>query len=494
MAKYYTTYLLKGKYIEKEVLSENMLSYVEASKYGFQLANLLWFTNSLIKKKKVKLVLVIIDTSFSTVNFAGLEEVSYQMEKLRQHGIAVYLYAPSYNMSSLYLSASADRAFIHPLGNICFGGFYKNHISVAPLLERLGIKFTTIKTGVLKDTYASFGDNVVESEFPKRLLQDYEQAFIQQIEKKQYGKELYKKLSEEKVLSANEVKELGFLDETEALTDVLRKIMEKGLRPQKVKVSLKNKKDFWKKKVAIVFANGEIIDGMGTPCLNGGKKTMNSGKIISVINYLKRKKSIKAVLLRIDSTGGSSSAGYDLYQAVRKLSEQKLTVVSIGNYATSAAYWMTLGSNTIFANTTSVIGAVGAVTTKPCILEAMEKAGIQVTTEKLGENDVINFFEEYNETTKEGMEKWLNGILSHFMDAIKAHCKADEGTLKTVSSGCSFSGNYAWKHGLVDQIGGIDQALEHIQIQLGEESVKYWYYPENRVPLLYKKLFHIKTK
>lgn len=494
MAEYYTTYLLKGKYTEKEVLSGHIFSYMTVSQHGFQLADFLCFTNFVIKKKKVKLVLIIIDSSFNPVSFAGLEEVSYQMEKLQHHGIAVYLYAPSYNMSTLYLAARADKAFIHPVGNVCFGGFYKNHISVAPLLEKIGIKLRTIKTGELKDTFASFGDDVAESDFPKWLLQNYEQAFIQQIEKNQCGKELYKRLSEEKILSASEVKEIGFLDEEATLTEVFQRITEKGFYPKKVKVSLKNKKGYWKKKIAIVFANGEIMDGMGTTLFNGTKKTMSSGRIIGIINYLKRKQSIKAVLFRIDSTGGSSSAGYDLYQAVKKLSKQKLTVISIGNHATSAAYWMALGGNIVFANSTSVIGAVGAVTAKPYILEAMEKAGIQVTTEKLGNTDVINFFEEYSETTKAGMERWLDGVLLHFLDAIKEHCKADEETLNIVSSGCSFSGNYAWKHGLIDQLGGIEQALEYIHNQLGEKTVKYWYYPENKISLLYKKLLRINVK
>lgn len=494
MAEYYTTYLLKGKYTEKEVLSGHMLSYMITAQKGFQFADFLCFTNSLIKKKKVKLVLIIVDASFSPVNFAGLEEIAQQMEKMQHCGITVYLYAPSYNMSTLYLAASADKTFIHPIGNICFGGFYKNHFSAAPLLEKLGINFRTIKTGALKDTFASLGDDVEESDFPKRLLQDYEQVFIQQIEKKPCGKELYKRLLEEKVFSAKETIDIGFLDEAVTLTELFQKIMEEGFRSRKIKVSLKNRKIFWKKKVAIVFINGEIVDGMGANFLNGTKKTISSGKIIGIINSLKCKKSVEAVLFRIDSTGGSSSAGYDLYEAVKKLSEKKLTVVSIGNYATSAAYWMALGGNTVFANTSSVIGSVGAVTTRPYILDTMEKAGIRVTTEKLEDTDVINFFEEYNESTKIRMEKWLAEILSHFMDAVKTHCKSNEETLNIVSSGCSFSGKYAWKQGLVDQLGGIEQALNYIQTQLGEISVEYWYYPENKVSILYKKLFGISAK
>lgn len=494
MAEYYTTYLLKGKYTEKETVSENIFSCVATAQYGVQLVELFNFTEALIKKKNVKLVLMIVDSSFSPVNFAGLEEIALQMEKLRHHDIHVYLYAPSYNMSTLYLAASAEKVFIHPIGNICFGGFYKNHISTAPLLEKLGIKFNTIKTGKYKDTFASLGDSIAESDFPKQLLRDYEDTFIQQIKKKWIKKGLYRKLSEEKIFSASEAKELGFLDEMAALPDVFNKIIEEGIYPKKVKVLLKNKKTVWKKKVAIVFANGEIVDGAGASLFHVTKKTMSSSKIIGIINRLKRKKSIKAVLFRIDSTGGSSSAGYDLYQAVKKLSEQKLTVISIGNYATSSAYWMALGGNIIFADSTSVIGAVGAVTARPYILEALEKVGIQVTTEKLEDTDVINFFEEYGEEAQIGTERWLSEILSFFLEAIREHCKVDEKTLEIISSGCSFSGIYAWKHGLIDQVGGIEQALEYIRTQLGEIPVKYEYYPENKVPLFYKKLLHICAK
>ena len=494
MAEYYTTYLLKGKYIEKEVLSGHILSYMNAAQNGFQFADFLCFTSSVIKKNKVKLVLIIVDTSFSPVNFAGLEEIVQQMEKMQHYGITVYLYAPSYNMSTLYLAASADKTFIHPIGNICFGGFYKNHFSAAPLLKKLGIKFETIKTGALKDTFASLGDDVEESDFPKRLLQDYEQLFVQQIEKKSCGKELYKKLLKEKVFSAKETIDIGFLDEAVTLTELFHKIMEEGFALKKVKASLKNRKGFWKKKVAIVFINGEIIDGMGVSFLNGTKKTVSSGRIIGIINCLERKKSVEAVLFRIDSTGGSSSAGYDLYKAIKKLSEKKLTVVSIGNYVTSAAYWMALGGDTIFSNASSVIGAVGAVTTRPYFLDAMEKVGISVMTEKLENTETINFFEEYSESTKVRMEKWLDEILLHFVDAVKTHCKLDEETLNIISSGCSFSGKYAWKQGLVDQLGGIDQALNYIQTKLGDIAVEYWYYPENKVPMLYKKLFGLNAK
>lgn len=66
--------------------------------------------------------------------------------------------------------------------------------------------------------------------------------------------------------------------------------------------------------------------------------------------------------------------------------------------------------------------------------------------------------------------------------------------MEIISDGCSFSGSYAWKYGLIDRIGGIEQALEYIRTQLGEVPVKYEYYPENKIPLLYKKLFHIGSK
>ena len=494
MAKYYTTYFLKGKYTEIGSGSEKILSCVGANQYGVQLASLFNFTEYLIKKQNVQLVLIIVDSSFSPVNFAGLEEISGQMEKLRNHNIHVYLYAPSYNMSTLYLAASAEKVFIHPIGNICFGGFYKNRISAAPLLEKLGIKFQTIKTGKFKDTFSSLGDFVEESNFPNQLLQDYEYTFVQQVQKKWKEKDLYRKLSEENIFSAGEAKKIGFLDEIATLPEVLQEITENGIYPKKIKISLKNSKNIWKKKIAIVFANGEIIDGTGAALFHVTKKNMSSSKIIGIINRLKRKKSIKAVLFRIDSTGGSSSAGYDLYQAVKRLSEQKLTVISIGNYATSSAYWMALGGSTIFADSTSVIGAVGAAMTRPYILEALEKIGLQVTTEKLENTEVINFFEEYSEEAKRGTEKWISEIMNHFLEAIREHCDLDKKTLEIISDGCSFSGSYAWKHGLIDQIGGIEQALEYIRTQLGEVPVKYEYYPENKIPLLYKKLFHIASK
>lgn len=494
MAKYYTTYFLKGKYTEIGSGSENIFSCVGADQYGVQLVSLFNFTEYLIKKQNVQLVLIIVDSSFSPVNFAGLEEISGQMEKLRNHNIHVYLYAPSYNMSTLYLAASAEKTFIHPIGNICFGGFYKNRISAAPLLEKLGIKFQTIKTGKFKDTFSTLGDFVEESSFPNQLLQDYEYTFVQQIQKKWNEEILYRKLLEENIFSAGEAKKIGFIDKIATLPEVLQEIMESGNYSKKIKKSLKSTKCFWRKKIAIVFANGEIVDGTGTALFHVTKKNMSSSKIIGIINKLKRKKNIKAVLFRIDSTGGSSSAGYDLYQAVKRLSIQKLTVISIGNYATSSAYWMALGGNTIFADSTSVIGAVGAAMTRPYILEALEKIGIQVTTEKLENTEVISFFEEYGEAANKGSKKWISEIMSYFLEAITEHCEIDKETLELISDGCSFSGNYAWKHGLIDQIGGIEQALEFIRTQLGEASIEYEYYPENKIPLLYKKIFRIGSK
>ena len=466
-----------------------MLSCISVAQYGTQLVDFFRFTEKVVKNKKIELVLLIVEPSFSPVSFAGLEELSLQMEKLRHHGVLIYLYAPSFNMSTLYLAASAEKVFIHPIGNICFGGFYKNFFSVRPLLEKTGIKFNILKTGKLKDTFAALGDSVPKNDFTKQLLQDYEDAFIRQVEKKWADKELYSKLLEGKIFSASEAKEKGFIEEIANLTEVFHKIIEKGLYLRKVKTSSKNKRVRIGKTIAVVFVNGEITDGVGSSLFDFTKKTIRSDKIMGIIKKLKNKKAIEAVLFRIDSVGGSSSAGYDMYQAIKNLSEKKLTVISIGNYATSAAYWMALGGNVIYADATSVIGAVGAITTRPYIFEALEKVGIQVTAEKLEETGVISFFEEYGEAATAGTEKWLSEIMSLFLSAVKEHRKIDDKTLEIISSGCSFSGSYAWTHGLIDQIGGIDQAMEYIRFKLGKSSLKFEYYPENKNSLLLRKLF-----
>ena len=99
-----------------------------------------------------------------------------------------------------------------------------------------------------------------------------------------------------------------------------------------------------------------------------------------------------------------------------------------------------------------------------------------------------------NDVIKKGKAFQNHFFSSLFSDIDEKHQKIFKETLELISDGCSFSGNYAWKHGLIDQIGGIEQALEFIRTQLGEASIEYEYYPENKIPLLYKKIFRIGSK
>lgn len=491
MAEYYATYIIKGKYIDKQSISNNLISYTTIGRTGFKLIDFLAFADRVIKNKKIKLVFIIIDATFSPVSFAGLEEIRYQIEKIQKNGIDVYMYAPSYNLSTLYLSAGVEKVFIHPIGNVCFSGFYKRNFSAAPLLKNIGIQFTTIKTGIYKDTFLPFGDTVAENNFSKLLLEDFRNEFIQQMKKKKSSQSIYEILSGKAFLSANIAKKLEIVDEIASLSEIFSQIAEKGHKLKKIKYSLKNRKYFLKKRVAIVYINGEIVAG-NSSLENISKKTINSNKIIHIISYLQRKKSIDAVLFRINSTGGSSSAAYDIYRAIKEISKYKLTVVSIGNYATSAAYWIALGAKIIFANSTSVLGAIGVVTARPNFSELFSNIGVEVTTDKLENTAVANYFEECSEETNEEMKTYLDEVLIYYKDAINEHCGIDNDWLDNISQGQTFSGKYAINNGLIDKIGGIEQALEYIKSQFSGSEVTYLHYPENKIPFFIKKIYNIR--
>lgn len=137
------------------------------------------------------------------------------------------------------------------------------------------------------------------------------------------------------------------------------------------------------------------------------------------------------------------------------------------------------------------MGAIGVVTAKPNSSGLLSNIGIEVTTNKLEGTSVTNYFEECSKEINEEMKAYLDEVLVYYKDAISEHCGIDSNRLDDVSQGQNFSGSYAIKNGLIDKIGGMEQALEYIKSQIAVSETTYLFYPQNKIPLFIKKIFNI---
>lgn len=199
-------------------------------------------------------------------------------------------------------------------------------------------------------------------------------------------------------------------------------------------------------KIALVELNDVII---------------TSEKTVAQIKKYREDKSIKAIILRINSPGGGVAASQEIYEEVRRTRESgKIIVVSMGSIAASGGYYIAVGSSLIVANPGTLTGSIGVIAQFISIKDLAEKLGISQTTIKSGPlKDAGNPFKDMNDSAKAYFQDVVDNSFGQFLDVVSRERKMDIQTLKKYATGRVFTGLQAKEYGLIDSLGTFEDAI-----------------------------------
>lgn len=438
--------------------------------------------------KKIKGILI--ENNSIGVGQATVLSLMAGLQKFKDSGKFIYTYADSHSQSSYLLCSVADSMFINPQGGVDLKGygaaipFFKN------MLDKVGIEMNIFYAGNFKSGTEPYRLNEM-SDFnrlqTRTFLEDMQEIMIKKIAEN-------RNLTPEKInnIMANlegrtgkKALENGLVDALfykDQLEDFLRQKLDikEGKKLKMVSLSEYNTiadiddKGKGKNKIAIIYAEGEIIYGSNEPGIISEKK------YISMLTKIRNDKNIKAVVLRVNSPGGNAFTSDVIWRELEKIKEAgKPLIASFGDYAASGGYYIAAGADRIVAQPNTLTGSIGVYMMFPNATKLLnEKIGVNFDTIKTHEF-ATGFSPTNNLSEKEKalLQESTYEIYDLFIDRVSKGRKLSVDSTKVIAQGRVWTGKRAIEIGLVDELGGLDEAIAIAVEKAGLTDYKTVEYP-----------------
>ncbi|MEZ4983087.1 MAG: signal peptide peptidase SppA [Saprospiraceae bacterium] len=418
------------------------------------------------------------------------------LKEFKNSGKFIIAYSKWYSQGDYYMASVADEVYLHPMGSVDFRGF----VAVVPFfkeaMDKIGVKYDVFYAGDFKSATEPFRRNDMSPQNKLQLrefLEEMNGLFLAEIgTSRNIPVATLESISSHTIIqNAEMAKRIRFIDKIgyrdEVLADLRDRLgMEedediKSISLDDYFASVKDDTDFnTKDKVAVVYAEGEIVDGKGE------EGQVADEKYVKIIEKLRTDDKVKAIVLRVNSPGGSAMASENIWRELTLARDQGIkVVVSMGDYAASGGYYISCASDSIFAEAESLTGSIGVFNMFPDVSELMnDKLGISFDTVKTGEYSA-GFNPVLGLSDKEGefMQNFVDEMYETFLKRVSEARGMTRDEAHAVAQGRIWSGNRALELGLVDKIGGLDDALSSAAGLAGLEKYRIVTYPKPKDPL-----------
>jgi len=402
---------------------------------------------------------------------AQTQAIRNKLLEFKETGKFIKAYADIYDQKSYYFSSVADSIFINPVGAIDFKGLSSEVLFYKDLEDKTGVKMEVIRHGKYKSAVEPFLYNKMSDDNREQVstfLKSIWNEMVVDIAKSRALTEEDVNNIADNLLGRNAKKaiESNLIDEALYYDEYMDRLkLAVGLL--KVddlnKITISNYIATGKgritstgsNKIAVIYAQGEIIYG------KGDENVIGQELIINALRKVKNNKSIKAIVLRVNSPGGSALASELIWREMELASIKKPIVVSMGNVAASGGYYIACGADRIFAEPTTITGSIGVFGVIPNISELAKNIGInaeQVATNKGANYSVFEpMTDEFRAVTTEGVEQ----VYTTFLERVAEGREMTVEEVNEIAQGRVWSGVDALENGLVDELGNLDDAIAH---------------------------------
>ena len=472
---------LRGNLVEQQSSSARELVMLEAQgnrKDYSQLRDVIAVLEGAAKDPKITSVVLMLD-ELQNAGLPMLHEIATALDHVRASGKHVVAWGSAYNQKQYFLAAHADEVFLHPMGMVELEGFggYKNYYRDA--LDKVGITVNLMRVGTYKsfaEPYIANGPSSAASEAEAFLYNDLWSSYTRDVEharKLEAGSimrgidalpEDVKKVQGDLAKLALNSKLVDGLKTRDELRQLMLSYGAKDDQTNSFRqinyedylARLKPNQNTSGNAVGVVVAEGEVSDGIAPPGAIGGLSTAN------LIRKAREDAQIKAVVLRIDSPGGSAF-GSELIRREVEITRKagKPVVVSMGNVAASGGYWMSMSADEVIADATTVTGSIGVFALLPTADKALDKIGVHsagtTTTWLRGGYDPTR---PIDPRFAELVQQSVNHIYSDFIGKAAAARHAAPDKIDAVAQGRVWTGQQAKERGLVDTLGSFSDAVK----------------------------------
>ncbi|MBK7476260.1 MAG: signal peptide peptidase SppA [Haliscomenobacter sp.] len=417
---------------------------------------------------------ILLETDMAMISgFATTRVLREALLDFKKSGKFIFSHGKFYFPGNYYLASTADQIFINPLGISEIRGFsiqipfYKN------LIDRLGVKMQIYYAGKFKGATEPYRLERLSPENRyqyKEFLNDIYDIFLADVaaSRKMKPEELRRVIDGYLADSPERAVETGLMDKVlyrDEVTEELRKKLGFKKTETVSLVSINDfilsnpeKKDYKiKDKIAIVYAEGTILDGKGS---NG---SIGDSKYVKTLEKIAKDDKVKAVVLRVNSPGGSALASENILHAINKIKgANKPIVVSMGDYAASGGYFIACQADSIFAEPNTITGSIGVFRMIPSLERTLsDKVGVRFDSVKTGPFAAgLNLYFDQDPQEAAKMQAGTEEMYEVFLGHVAKGRKMKRDSVHAIAQGRVWSGRDALRIGLVDRLGGLDEALE----------------------------------
>ena len=425
-------------------------------------------------------------------SYASLQEIRNALLDFKESGKFVVAYADSYTQGLYYLSSAADKVLLNPKGMIEWRGIASAPLFYKDLLQKIGVEMQVFKVGTYKSAVEPFIATEMSPANREQVTAFITSIWGQVTEGVSASRNIpvdSLNVYADRMLMfypSEESVRCGFADTLIYRNDVrnyLKKLVEIDEDDNLPIVGLSDmmnvKKNVPKDKsgniVAVYYASGEITDYPSSATSEDG---IVGSKVIRDLRKLKDNDDVKAVVLRVNSPGGSAFASEQIWHAVKELKTKKPVIVSMGDYAASGGYYISCVADTIVAEPTTLTGSIGIFGIIPNVKGLTDKIGLSYDVVKTNKYaDFGNIMRPFNEDERSLLQMMITEGYDTFVSRCAEGRHMTKEAIEKIAEGRVWTGETAKKLGLVDELGGIDKALDIAVAKAGIEGYTVVSYP-----------------
>lgn len=445
---------------------ENMLNFITKEENKAGLIQIKRAIKRATAEKNIKGIYLLSENP--SCNYATLEEIREELMAFQKTGKFIYAYGSFYSGKGYYVASVADKLFLNPAGMLAFQGLSTEITYLKGAFDKLEIKPVVFKVGAYKSAVEPFLRDDMSDENKEQLssLNQSVNNFLMQkiaISRKTTSQALMlvaDSLSGVKpsgALKNKLITDIGYLDEFENTIKKALKSSEKNINYisnnalDNEEVTAENKN-----KIAVIVSEGEIVGEKAE------KGTIGSDDFTRAIRKAKDDNDVKAIVLRINSPGGSSLASEIMWREIQLAKKVKPVIASMGDYAASGGYYMAMGADKIVAEPTTITGSIG-IFGLFFNFESFMKNKLGISTQVVKTNTHADFpsaTKELTESEKIWFQQMIEDGYESFTTKAALGRKMNLEKLKTLAGGRVWTGLQAKENGLVDVLGGLNDAIK----------------------------------
>ena len=418
----------------------------------------------------------------STSGVAHLEELRTALVNFRKSGKAIVSYMENPTNGGYYLASVSDKIYMTPYdgGINMFTGLSSQLIFLKDILDRLGVNIQLIRHG----KYKSAGEMYIRSSSSKENLEQNESminsmwgSWAEQIAQSRgiSVKQLNSAINDLKLVNSQDWVENGLVDELLTRDELLKQLADLYVTSSHGKVQTISIQDYAllnkpatfgsKDKIAVIYADGNIVDGEDNTQVAGTR-------FAKIISDVRRDTTVKAVILRVNSPGGSVLAAEKIKAEVDLLQERVPVIASYGDYAASGGYWISANCDKIYTDATTLTGSIGVFSIIPDLSGTINnKLHVNITPVNSNKHaDMYNCLRPLTPAETAYMQATVESVYKRFVDIVSEGRQMTTEQVDALAQGRVWTGAEAVRNGLADEIGNIEDALQYAAFILNGDS------------------------